>query len=82
ISEVDKAALFSYYPNPVREILYFKGSENVQSVQIFDLSGKLIINQSAKTSLTQVSVAGLAKGVYVVRVKTDEQTRTFNIVKQ
>lgn len=80
-SDMNNSA-FAYYPNPVKDKLYFAGKEKVQSVQIFDASGKLIINKESKANrIEQLDVTALPKGTYVVKAQTDKEVKTFKIVK-
>lgn len=73
---------FAYYPNPVRDRLNFKGSEKVQSVQIFDMSGRLMIDQTSRNSgIEQLDVSSLPKGSYVVKAQTEKGMKTFKIIK-
>lgn len=71
---------FAYYPNPVKDILNFKGKETVKSVQIYDLSGKLILNQNSN-SISSINLSALSKGTYIVKATTEKELNTFKIVK-
>lgn len=71
---------FAYYPNPVKDVLNFKGNEIVKSVQIFDLGGKLILNQNSN-SISNINLSSFPKGTYVVKVKTEKQEKVFQIIK-
>lgn len=73
---------FTYYPNPVKDVLNISSKKNVQNVSVFNLAGQQVIN---KTSLTngQIDVTSLAPGVYVFRATLDGgQVETFKIVKK
>ncbi len=80
ISDVNNSAL-AYYPNPVKDKLNFTGKEKVQSVQIFDASGRLLINQSQSNGIFQLDVTTIPKGSYVVKAQTDKGIKTFKIIK-
>jgi len=72
---------FAYWPNPVKDKLNFDGKEMVQSVQVFDMSGRLLMNQQSATGITQLDVTVLSKGTYIVKAQTDKEVRMFKIVK-
>ena len=60
------------YPNPVTKgSLYINTSGNCNSVEVMDVSGRVI--RSIRTAGTQqtISMAGLSKGIYLVVVLTD-----------
>lgn len=56
---------WSVYPNPATTTLSIEGFEQMDQVQLFDVSGKETQLNAAATSW---SVQGLASGVYTVRV--------------
>jgi len=59
------------YPNPVTEgRLTISSSENIASVQILNITGKMVINQEydGNSSIIYIELDKLEKGVYLVRV--------------
>lgn len=72
---------FAYYPNPVSDKLNFTGSDKVESVQIYDLNGRLLLNQNGQ-DIRNVNVAQLSAGTYIVRVKAGKELKTFKIIKK
>ena len=51
-------------------------------VEVFDVFGKLISTETVTDNLTRINVAGLASGVYFVRVTTDRGVVTKSFVKR
>lgn len=72
---------FAYYPNPVSDKLNFTGSDKVESVQIYDLNGRLLLNQNGQ-DIRNVNVAQLSAGTYIVRAKAGKEVKTFKIIKK
>jgi hypothetical protein len=62
---------FSIYPNPSQNVVNIesKNNLNIESVKIFDLFGKLIIEKTQNTN--QVSVENLSNGIYIVEVASE-----------
>jgi aminopeptidase N len=56
------------YPNPVSEVLYITNSTNNKSLLIYDVTGKLISNQSIQEGLNVVDVKTFAKGTYLIKI--------------
>ena len=71
---MDAVALF---PNPVRDQLNVM-AENLQSVEVYNLVGQMVM----RTSASVIDVSDLNEGLYFVRITTDGKTITKRIVKQ
>ena len=59
------------YPNPVTDgRLTISASDNIESVQILNITGKMVFNQDydANTSFVYLELDKLEKGVYLVRI--------------
>lgn len=65
------------YPNPASDVLNISTPEKVLDVRIFAADGKLVKTADTKV----VNVSDLAKGVYIVKVKTDKGEASHKIIK-
>jgi len=65
------------YPNPVSDILYIK-SDNIQQVEIYDLTGRLLI----KENTSSINVNNLKPGIYIVKVTTADGVTTHKVSKK
>ena len=63
----------SIFPNPVKNILNIQGE--MESVDIFDVFGKLVITSTNNT----INTSDLAKGIYVVNINTHNNMITKRI---
>ena len=77
--EINKLAV-NIFPNPVQDILNIKISNFKQGAQLklFDIAGRLLMEKSISSEQTQINVANLAKGVYIVEI----QTGKLDVVRQ
>ena len=62
----DFTSNLSVYPNPVKDVLTIEG--NYTSVDIIDVSGKLVLSSE---STKNINVKSLADGVYMLNIKTE-----------
>lgn len=72
------------YPNPSNQQFWIKGIEDISQgvIEMYDLSGKLVKSQPITTQNSQfVTVSDLSKGMYMVRVKSDNKVITGKFVK-
>ena len=75
------------FPNPAKEVVNVQCTmNNVQwegaSVDVYDVYGKLLQTVQMSSEITALNVAGLANGMYFVRVTTDVGTVTKRFVKE
>ena len=71
------------FPNPAKEVINVQCTmNNVQSVEVIDVYGKVINTISVTDNPTRINVSGLANGMYFVRVTTEDGTVTKTFVKK
>ncbi|WP_102981274.1 T9SS type A sorting domain-containing protein [Chryseobacterium scophthalmum] len=80
VSENVKNSPIDIYPNPTSDFINIKIRENIESVEILDSSGKLVLNDSSGRK--QVSVSFLQNGLYVLKIKTKNSTYTKKFNKK
>jgi hypothetical protein len=71
----------SIYPNPATDVIYVQSPYLIKSITILDISGKQILRQELPTTGT-VTVNNLSKGVYLIKIETDEGTYTEKLFKK
>lgn len=72
---------FVIYPNPLRDVLYVKGTLSVERVSIFDLMGRNVLKETPNKSDFNLDVSNLNKGIYMVDLKSAGKTTTIKVVK-
>jgi len=75
-------ASFSYYPNPVSNVLNLTYSSNITSVAIFNLVGQQVTVQQPNTTNAKVDTSMLAEGTYLVKVTTANAVKTIKVIKK
>ena len=73
---------FVYYPNPVKNTLNLSYDKQISKVEVFNLLGQKVISNAINSNDAQVDMAGLSNGAYMVRVTSDNQSKTFKVIKQ
>lgn len=64
-------------------IIEFKNTVPKNStVSLFDLSGKLLIDDTVKDSQTKISTQNFSEGIYFLRVSTPYKTKNFKLIIQ
>ena len=82
IGDVASEFEIKIYPNPVQEILNIESVEKI-SVQVFDLQGRMLMNQLVSAGTISMNVDKLSIGTYIIRMSDDMGTRVknFKLVK-
>jgi len=73
------------YPNPTSDKITISNNETSKEthVSIIDIQGKLIMdNKFRNQNLLEFDVSGIAKGIYLVKVQTDNCVETKKLVIQ
>ena len=65
-----KEGQLSLYPNPVSERLYLGSDEHFSSIEIFDVSGRMLMTK--KNVVGFVDVSALQRGQYMLKLISDE----------
>jgi hypothetical protein len=72
---------YNIYPNPVATHFIIENSENITSVEIFQMDGKLVKNVLVNRS--SIDIADLHSGIYIVKLTDiNNQTVVKKIVKK
>ena len=70
---------FAIYPNPVNNILYVNGGNIEYSYMMYNSMGQVVVNGNAKGT-EQISVEGMAKGIYFLRLTNGMQVLVEKVV--
>ena len=73
---INSNEVISLYPNPVYETVYF--SAKVLSASIYDMNGRLVATEK---NSGQMDVSNLAKGLYIIKIATEENVKSYKLVK-
>jgi Secretion system C-terminal sorting domain len=68
------------YPNPTSDYIQVKNMESVESINIYDISGRLV-RQFLNNTASQLDISELPKGVYQVAIKANGETEFSRVVK-
>lgn len=78
--ETNKTKL-AFFPNPVKDILNIQNDSKISTIKIYDLTGKELIKKEVDAKNVHVDVSNLPKGIYMVRVASENSIRTIKVIK-
>lgn len=81
VGEVDDLSV-SIAPNPVKNILTISAQNDITSVQLFDIHGRLLQTVLENDNSATLDFTGKATGVYFVKVITDNGMKVQKVIKE
>lgn len=69
---------FTIYPNPAKATLNIQTTERIQTITIFDMTGKQILTSNETT----IDVQRLQTGMYILQVTSNKKNSTKRFIKQ
>ncbi|MCY0976997.1 T9SS type A sorting domain-containing protein [Chryseobacterium wangxinyae] len=68
------------YPNPVKDILYFKSKEKIVKAEIYDSAGRITNSLGVKDD--SINLSELPKGNYIIKFSTKNQSVSQKFIKE
>ena len=85
LGQIDLSKFVSVYPNPASTSINVRINtafiDNAM-LELYDATGKLIMQQKVVNEYSALNISGLANGIYTVRIITDNEQTIKRIVKQ
>ncbi len=72
---------FRVYPNPIRDILNIQTASSVESVVVYDVLGKVVLQAHPDVISPRINMSNLSSGAYMVQVTIDGASKTVKVVK-
>ena len=66
-------------PNPVTSTFSIKSTERIETIAIFDLTGRRVFSNAGSS---EVDISGLPHGLYMIKVKTEKDVYSEKIFKK
>ena len=70
------------YPNPVSNLLTIKGDKQLGTVTVYDIYGKQLLMVQPDAVSAEISFAGYAAGMYIVKIEGEAGTLSRKIIRQ
>ena len=72
---------FSVYPNPVKDVLNIQSKNTVDNVTVYDILGKVVLQEAPGKISPAINMSGLASGTYMVKVTIGNSSKTVKVLK-
>lgn len=79
IKPVNKQTI-NIFPNPTNNVLYIKSNQPIESIFLYDITGKNIIKKQTKNNFNQLDISNLRNGIYVLHLVDENHKITVKQV--
>lgn len=70
------------YPNPSKGFLNIQGDRLIQTIDIYDVNGRLIQEAEINNTTTTLDIQNLKEGIYFVNITVPNESKVLRFVKQ
>ena len=73
---------FSFFPNPVEDVLNINATQSVEQITLYNITGQKVMDQKINTTNTQLSLGNLPTGIYLMKATSGSVTSTYQVIKK
>lgn len=73
---------FSYYPNPVNDVLNLAYSQDITSVTVFNLLGQQVVSMQPNATEVRIDMSKLAEGGYIINIQSGNTFKSVKVLKK
>ena len=81
LEDVNTTSNFTYFPNPVNNVLSIKAQASIDSITVYNMLGQTVVRSTPNTTTTAVDMSGLQTGAYFVQVAINNSIETVRVIK-
>ena len=70
------------YPNPTNSDFRINAFANIEKIEIYDITGNLINTTTVNANNFQTNISSFAKGLYLLKIYTENGNQTEKLIKQ
>lgn len=73
---------FSFYPNPVTDVLNLSYQNGISEVAVFNVLGQQVMQKTVNENESQLNMSALERGTYLVKVTSGNETKMIKVLKK
>lgn len=74
--------LVAVYPNPVKDNVTISADSNLQSIQLYDIQGRLLQTALENNNSTNFDMTNRSAGIYFLKITTEKGTKVEKLIKK
>ena len=80
-SQINNVQEVAVFPNPFTESIRFKSTSKIESIYIFDQTGRTIYSDRNRSGLKEISLPYIKRGIYFYTLKTKDGLSHGKVIK-
>ena len=82
-NEILEPSKIKLFPNPASSVFTIQYPEGrIYEMTIYNIAGESIMNKEIQNSINQINISSLAKGLYIIKVKTSDGLFVKKLIKE
>ncbi len=81
-NDFNKDISIQVYPNPTENEIYIKSETTINSIQLYDGQGRLLLTKLISDNLAKIDLTSYSAGMYFVTISSDKGIKTEKIIKK
>ncbi|MEF9476710.1 T9SS type A sorting domain-containing protein [Chryseobacterium sp. 1B4] len=82
VNEAAKKNTVNIYPNPVTDYLYINNDSRIKDVEVYNVSGQRILNETINAEKGSVDMRRAPAGIYILKVNAEKGSQSLKIIKK
>jgi hypothetical protein len=82
VDDTDPFSGIKLYPTPVRDQLTIESGTTILSVDLYDLTGRILLSMPVNSSCEVIDMSGRPGGVYLVRITTPSASYLRKVIRE
>jgi hypothetical protein len=81
LEDVNTVSNFTFFPNPVNNVLTIKAQASIDSITVYNMLGQAVVRSTPNTNDSTVDMSALQTGAYFVQVSINNTLKTVRVIK-
>ncbi len=81
VPTVEKEQNVRLYPNPSNSIVFFESDNDIPRIEIYDISGRLILSKTAREKKVMIDISSFATGTYTTLIFSGLQVKAEKLLR-
>ncbi|MEP0266507.1 T9SS type A sorting domain-containing protein, partial [Dokdonia sp.] len=73
---------FTFFPNPVKDFLTIQAPQNEYTTTVYNIQGQRMTETKSHTGNVQLDYSNYAKGIYFIKIASENAIKTVKIIKE